>query len=96
MLLISTYRVVSRRVSLNSIIISVHFNIFVSSLDDNRKTKVEGSDNCSYVRDLGWTSTSLLSAGSVMKGLTNELKLSTVTWYSLKESLGNRPVERYV
>lgn len=88
MLLISTYRVVSRHVSLNSIIISAHFNIFINSLDDNRnrKTKLEGSDNCSYVKDPGWTSTSFLSASSVMKGLINKLRLSTDMWYHLKES----------
>lgn len=44
MLLISTYRVVSRRVSLNSIIISVHFNIFNQQLrwQQKKKNKTRG------------------------------------------------------
>ena len=39
-LFISTYREAARGVPLSFIIISVHFNIFINSLDDNSK-KVE-------------------------------------------------------
>lgn len=57
-LLTSTYREVSRGVLLcSSIIISVHFNIFINSLHVNSKNsrKLEDNDGCSYVKDLRMT-----------------------------------------
>lgn len=58
---------------------------------EKEKKHLEDNDNCSNVKDLGLTSTSLLSASSAMRGLINELRLCTDTWYHLKESPRGRP-----
>lgn len=57
MLLILTYREVSRQVPRSSITIPVRFNILTNSLDDNSRERrtLEDSDSHSHVRDLTLT-----------------------------------------